>query len=273
MKENKKSFDNKYICKLCCKEYDYDNMSDEHYPAKSVGNDDVGVFDVTKLFDLMMSNNFRKEIIEKIKKEENIQNIYDDIFDNQLFKSTFPKGRTARTLCRKCNTFLGNYDEAYLKFFDNDGNPQKIKGFTKETKYKIIKSIYAKFLSIPEAIDEKFDFVDFIKDSSATEYNGIWNLYLTKRDYTSDLLGLKNIETGKLDFDEGVVYELSDEKFIFNLMNFKIHSCFKMTNIFDILKNNYILTEGVDESGGYHGQLMFLRLFSSMNIDDDIEKN
>lgn len=217
MKVNKESINNKYICKLCGKKYDYDKMSDEHYPAKSVGNDDIGDFDVTKMLDLMMSNDFKKEIIEKTKKGKNIQNIYDDIFDTQLFKSTFPNGRTARTLCRKCNTFLGNYDEAYLKFFNVDGNPQKVKGFTKETKYKIIKSIYAKFLSIPEATKENFDFVEFIKDSTNTEYNGIWNLYLTKRDYTSDLLGLKDIGIGKLNFDEGVVYELSDEKFIFSI--------------------------------------------------------
>lgn len=56
-------------------------------------------------------------------------------------------------------------------------------------------------------------------------------------------------------------------------MNFKIHSCFKMTNIFEILKDDYVLTEGVDESGGYHGQLMLQRLFSSMDIDDYIENN
>lgn len=273
MKENRDLVKTKYICKLCDKKYDYDKMSDEHYPAKSVGNNDVGNFDITKLFDLMMSDSFKNEIIDKIKNGENFQNICDEIFDNRLFTSTYPKGRTARTLCQKCNTFLGKYDEAYLKFFSADGNPQKIKGFTKDTKFKIIKSIYAKFLSIPEAIDEKFDFIDFIKDDSSTEYKGIWNLYLTKRDHTSDLLGLNDIGTGKLEFEEGIVYELSDEKFIFNLMNFKIHSCFKMTNIFDILNKNFVLTEGVDENGGYHGQLMMLRQFSSMNIDDDIKNN
>ncbi len=273
MGENRSRIKKKYICKLCSEEYDYDKMSDEHYPAKSVGNDDVGEFDITKLFDLMMSDHFRKETIEKIKNGEEFQNIYDEVFDNQLFKSTYPKGRTARTLCQKCNTFLGKYDEAYLRFFNANGNPQKIKGFTKETKYKIIKSIYAKFLSIPEAIEEKFDFIEFIKDSSSIDYNGIWNLYLTKRNHTSDLLGLKDIGTGKLVFDEGVVYEFSDEKFIFNLMNFKIHSCFKMTDIFEILNKNFVLTEGVDGSGGYHGQLMIQRLFSSMNIDDDIKND
>ena len=63
---------------------------------------------------------------------------------------------------------------------------------------------------------------------------------------------------------------MSDDKFIFNLMNFKIHSCYKMTNIFDILHDDFTLTEGVGESGGYHGQIMLQDLFSSMNIDEGI---
>ena len=31
----------KYVCKLCNKQYKNDEMSEEHYPAKSVGNDDI----------------------------------------------------------------------------------------------------------------------------------------------------------------------------------------------------------------------------------------
>ena len=65
--------------------------------------------------------------------------------------SPYPKGRTAQTLCRECNTFLGNYDKCYLRFFNENGNPKAIKGFQKATKIKIIKSIFAKFLSVPEA--------------------------------------------------------------------------------------------------------------------------
>ena len=40
------------------------------------------------------------------------------------------------------------------------------------------------------------------------EYTGNWNIYFIKRDFTSDLMGLKDIRTGKIEFDEGVVYEL-----------------------------------------------------------------
>ena len=79
------------------------------------------------------------------------------------------------------------------------------------------------------------------------------------------MLGFSDIGTGKLEYEDGVVYELSDEKFIFNLMNFKIHSCYKMTNIFDILNKNYELVEGVGETGGYHGQILMQRLF----VDND----
>ena len=76
-------------------------------------------------------------------------------------------------------------------------------------------------------------------------------------------MGMMDIGTGKLEYEEGVVYELSDEKFIYNLMNFEKHSCFEMTNIFDILNRNYQLVEGVGSDGGYHGQILMSRLFES----------
>ncbi len=45
--------------------------------------------------------------------------------------------------------------------------------------------------------------------------------------------------------------------------------CFNMTNIFDIKKKNYTIVEGVDDpSGGYHGQILLGRLFSSMTEND-----
>ena len=255
----------KYVCKLCNKQYTNDEMSEEHYPAKSVGNDDIGNFDLTKFIDIFDSESIKEDIYQKLKQGENIKDICEKIFDNELFESTHKHGRTARTLCKNCNHFLGKYDEAYLKFFKADGLSKIINGFKIETKYEIIKSIYAKFLSVPEAINESFDFIKFITNTTERKYNGIWNLYFVKRDHTSDLLGLSDIGTGKLEYEDGVVYELSDEKFIFNLMNFKIHSCYKMTNIFDILNKNYELVEGVGETGGYHGQILMQRLF----VDND----
>lgn len=240
-------------------------MSEEHYPAHSVGNDDIVSFDIAKIGD----EEIHQEIRARFLQGEQVKDIADDIFDTKLSTSLYPKGRTARTLCRQCNTFLGKYDKAYLKFFDVDGKAEKIKGFQQRTKYEIIKAIYAKFLSVPEALEEDFDFLEFIKDETLYNYNGKWNLYFVKRDFSCDLFGLKDIGTGKEIFDEGVVYELSDDKFIFNLMNFEIHTCFKMTNIFDILKDKYTIVEGVGEIGGYHAQILFSRLFK--DIDEKIK--
>lgn len=59
---------------------------------------------------------------------------------------------------------------------------------------------------------------------------------------------------------------VQNTKFIFNLMNFPKHSCFEMTNLFDILKKNYKLIEGVGENGGYHAQVFMSSLFSQMDF-------
>ena len=76
---------------------------------------------------------------------------------------------------------------------------------------------------------------------------------------------LSDIQTGKIDWDldgKKIVYELSDDKFIFNLLNFQKHDEFIMNNIFDIL-GTYTLIEGChDASGGYHGQMALARVFS-----------
>lgn len=257
------SIDKLYRCRLCGKYFTDADMSEEHYPARNTGNEDVVAVDFGKMFDTFTSESVHAEIREKLSRGEPLENITGDIFDTQLATSLYPKGRTARTLCRKCNAFLGKYDEAYLRFFNLDGNPKSINGFQQHTKYQIIKAIYAKFLSMPEAADESFDFMDFIRDDVSTVYNGNWNIYFVKRDFSSDLLGMKDIRTGKITFNEGVVYELSDDKFIFNLMNFPKHSCFEMTNLFDILKKNYKLVEGVGESGGYHAQVFMSSIFNA----------
>ena len=249
-----------YKCKLCGGLFSDEEMSEEHFPARSVGNDDIVSLNIAELF----SDEIQEEIRTRLKNGELITDIADDIFDNRLSEPLYPKGRTARTLCKECNTFIGKYDEAYLKFFNAEGNPNIIKGFQISTKYQIIKAVFAKFLSIPETKNENFDFLDFIKNKDLNEYKGKWNLYFVKRDSSSDLLGFKDIGTGKAIFDNGIVYEFSDDKFIFNLMNFEKHSCFDMTNIFDILNKNYILVEGVGKDGGYHNQILRSRLFSQI---------
>lgn len=249
-------------CKLCGMEFSEAEMSEEHYPARSTGNDDVVALDFVKMMDSFLSTEIQDEIRSRLANWEKIEEITGDIFDTRLSIPKYPHGRTARTICPKCNTFLGKYDEAYLRFFNAEGNPKTVKGFQLRTKYQIIKAIYAKFLSVPETAKEEFDFIDFIKNEEGTSYDGKWSIYFVRRDFSTDIMGLKDIGTGKITFDEGVVYELSDDKFIFNLLNFPKHPCFNMTNIFDILDKRYKLIEGVGEDGGYHGQLMMTRLFS-----------
>ena len=254
---------NKIECKLCHKLFDFDEMSEEHYPARSVGNEDIVLLDIIKMIDFFQTDGM-KRFEKRYLQGESIGQISDDIFDNELALPLYPNGRTARTLCRKCNTFLGKYDEAYLKFFSINGEPKIVKGFNNITKLKIIKSIFGKFLSLPETMDEKFNFLDFLNDEYAVEYRGKWKIYFIKRDFSSDIMGMRDIGTGKLEFNEGVVYELSDDKFIFNLMNFEKHSCYDMTNLFDILRKNYKLVTGTGSNGGYHAQVLLSRLFKEI---------
>ena len=257
-----------FRCKLCGELFPDREMSEEHYPAKSVGNNEIVHLDIVKMMDSFMSEDFRQQVLSKAERGEKIEDILDKAFDTEFSESIYPKGRTARTLCRNCNTHLGKYDEAYLKFFENDGNPKIIKGYSIKTKINIIKSIFGKFLSVPEAADEKFDFIEFLRDDNCTGYNGKWHIYFIKRNYTTDLMGYADIGTGKEIFNEGIVYEFSDDKFIFNLLNFEKHSCFDMTNIFDITKKNFSIVEGAnDPTGGYHGQILLGRLFSEMTDD------
>lgn len=251
-------------CKLCGETYEEKQLSEEHYPARSVGNEDIVALDMVKMLETFHSNEINAEITQRLKSGEKIEDIAGSILDTKISEPLYPKGRTTRTLCKKCNTFLGQYDESYLRFFNADGEPKLVKGFQKQTKYKIIKAIYAKFLSIPETANEEFDFVNFVREEEETTYNGKWSLYFVKRDYTSDLLGMPDIGTGKAIFKEGIVYEMSDNKFIFNLMNFEKHTCFHMTNFFDILNKNYTLVKGLGANGGYHQQILTSRLFSDV---------
>lgn len=250
----------KLKCKLCGKFFNNEEMSEEHYPARSVGNEDIVALNLVKMFDSLSSEKMWERIGKRLSCGESFEQVSGEIFDNELAKTIYPNGRTARTLCRTCNTFLGKYDEAYFKFFSLDGEAKAIKGFSQKTKIHIVKSIFAKFLSIPEAKNEEFDFLDFLRDESSTEYHGKWKIYFVKRDFSSDLMGMKDIGTGKITFEEGVVYELSDDKFIYDLMNFERHSCYEMTNLFDILKKDYTLVKGVGSKGGYHAQILMTRL-------------
>lgn len=124
----------KLKCRLCGKLFYDEEMSEEHYPARSVGNEDVVALNIVKMFDSLVSEKKREKILNRLSNGESFERIAGDIFDNELAESIYPQGRTARTLCRMCNTFLGKYDEAYLKIFSLDGEAEALKGFSKKTK-------------------------------------------------------------------------------------------------------------------------------------------
>jgi hypothetical protein len=188
-------------------------MSEEHYPAKSTGNEDIVALDFGKMVDSIMSGKVIENFYQKENQGKTLEEVSSDFFDKELSHSLYPKGRTARSLCRECNTFLGKYDEAYKKFYDNDGAPIIIKGYQRPTRLKIIKAIFAKFLSVPECKVLDFDFIEFLNNENQEEYKGQWNLYCVKRDYSTDLLGLGHLATGVMTYDEGVIFLLMAKVF------------------------------------------------------------
>lgn len=251
-------------CALCKNFFRKSEMSEEHYPAKSTGNEDIVALDFGKMIDSMRSGELAERLFHKENQGKTVEEVSGEFFDEELSHSLYPKGRTARSLCRQCNTFLGKYDEAYKKFFDNDGSPSIIKGYQKLTRLKIIKAIFAKFLSVPECKGLNFDFIDFLQDDNQEKYDGLWGLYCTKRDYGTDFFGLGHLATGVMTYDEGVIFVLSDEKFIFHLMDFEPHEGYKSLNMMDLLNKTYTLVSGRDlHDGGYHGHFMIQEMLGA----------
>lgn len=74
---------NKIECKLCHKSFDFDEMSEEHYPARSVGNEDIVLLDIVKMLDSFQTVGMKK-IEKRYLQGESIGQISDDIFDNEL---------------------------------------------------------------------------------------------------------------------------------------------------------------------------------------------
>lgn len=83
-------------CRLCGGSFKEEDMSDEHYPARSVGNEDIVGLDLIKLFDFLMSNGSLSEIRSRIDAGDSIQEVASDIFDSKLSTPLFPDGRTAK---------------------------------------------------------------------------------------------------------------------------------------------------------------------------------
>lgn len=116
---------NKYICRLCGNTFSDKEMSEEHYPAKSVGNNDIVLLDVAKMLDDLSLPEFHENIARKVSQQRRLEDIIYENFEKCVVKDLYP----------------------------------------------IIKAIYAKFLLVPEAINEKFDFINFIRNSETNTYS------------------------------------------------------------------------------------------------------
>lgn len=243
-------------CVLCKEWFKKNEMSEEHYPAKTVGNVDIVKVNVQNMLDIEKASSSVIKIKKLIELGMTYDEALDEIFQKEYVEEAYYQGRTIRTLCRKCNTLLGQYDFSYKNFFEKDGDPNLIKGFQKHTKIEIIKSIYGKFLSIPECKDENFDFLDFIRIVDLERYSGEWKLYVVKRGFDTDIMNMKSINTGVIHLEEGTIYEFSDDKFIFHLMNFACHPSEQEMSFWDILKKKYEFIPVSKTTGGYHGMLL-----------------
>lgn len=86
----------KFKCKLCGMYYSNDEMSEEHYPARSVGNEDIVALDIIKMFDSFQSKEIHNDVLKRLSDGENADDILGDIFDTKLSKSLYPAGQTVR---------------------------------------------------------------------------------------------------------------------------------------------------------------------------------
>lgn len=67
-------------------------MSEEHYPARNTGNEDVVAVDLGKMFDTFTSESVHAEIREKLNHGETLENITGDILTLSYQHLYFPKG-------------------------------------------------------------------------------------------------------------------------------------------------------------------------------------
>lgn len=81
------------------------------------------------------------------------------------------------------------------------------------------------------------------------------------RIYVKDFAtGLHGDGDGKM-----IVFELSDDKFIFNLCNFEKFPEFEMNDIFDVMEKNYSLVTGIHgNKGSFHEHFVMTRMFKGM---------
>lgn len=66
----------KLKCKLCGNFFYDEEMSDEHYPARSVGNEDIVALNIIKMFDMFQSEEMRERIKNRLSNGESIEQIF-----------------------------------------------------------------------------------------------------------------------------------------------------------------------------------------------------
>lgn len=100
----------KVQCRLCEQYFNDEDMSEEHYPAHCVGNDDIIALDFIKYMDTCMGNNqeLYEDINNAIRNGVDPKVCADKYFDQYLAKDLYPKGRTARTYVVSVIHFLEN---------------------------------------------------------------------------------------------------------------------------------------------------------------------
>ena len=75
--------DKMFRCRLCGKLFNDRDMSEEHYPARNTGNNDIVELDIVKLFDTFQSDELRSEIIQRLNNGEKFEDITGEIFDKR----------------------------------------------------------------------------------------------------------------------------------------------------------------------------------------------
>ena len=73
-------------CRLCGDYFSDSEMSEEHYPARNTGNEDIVAVDLGKMFDTFISENVHAEIRQKLDNGQTLESIAGDILNIRLLK-------------------------------------------------------------------------------------------------------------------------------------------------------------------------------------------
>ena len=75
-------------CKLCGALFKDSDMSEEHYPARSTGNDDIVALDIIKMFESLRSSNVHYEIEKRLATSEKLEDITGNRVNPQFCVNT-----------------------------------------------------------------------------------------------------------------------------------------------------------------------------------------